>query len=56
MFRTKGQIALDMLKAARRDGVPLGEVLLADADYGRLWELRQWCRSMSRCRHRPPAK
>jgi SRSO17 transposase len=43
-FRTKGQIALDMLKAARRDGVPLGEVLLADADYGRLWELRQWCR------------
>jgi hypothetical protein len=43
-FRTKGEIALDMLKSARRDGVPLGDVLLADADYGRLWDLRQWCR------------
>jgi SRSO17 transposase len=26
-FRTKGEIALDMLKSARRDGVPLGDVL-----------------------------
>lgn len=46
VFRTKGEIALDLLKAAHRDGVPLGEVLLADADYGRLWELRQWCREV----------
>lgn len=43
-FRTKGEIALAMLRAAHADGVPLGQVLLADADYGRSWELRQWCR------------
>ncbi|MFO0646565.1 MAG: IS701 family transposase [Polyangiales bacterium] len=45
-FRTKGEIALAMLKAAREDGVPLGKILLGDADYGRLWELRQWCREV----------
>ena len=43
-FRTKGEIALSMLRAAHADRVPLGEILLADADYGRLWPLRQWCR------------
>lgn len=45
-FRTKGEIALAMLQAASRDGVPLGKILLADADYGRLWALRRWCRSV----------
>lgn len=45
-FRTKGEIALAMLKAAHEDGVPLGKILLGDADYGRLWELRQWCREV----------
>jgi SRSO17 transposase len=34
-FQTKPQLALAMLAAARRDHVPLGEVVLADADYGR---------------------
>lgn len=46
VFQTKGEIALAMLKAAHADGVPLGKILLGDADYGRLWELRQWCRSV----------
>lgn len=45
-FRTKGEIALAMLRAAHADGVPLGKVLLADADYGRLWDLRAWCREV----------
>lgn len=43
-FRTKGAIALDKLKSARRDEVPLGDLLLPDADCGRLWDLQQWCR------------
>jgi SRSO17 transposase len=46
VFQTKGELALGMLKAARADHVPLGDILLADADYGRLWELRQWCREV----------
>ncbi len=41
-FCTKGQIALAMLQAAHADGVPLGEVLLGDADYGRCSALREW--------------
>lgn len=45
-FRTKGEIALAMLREAHADAVPLGEMLLADADYGRLWPLRQWCREV----------
>jgi SRSO17 transposase len=45
-FRTKGEIALSMLRDAHADAVPLGEILLADADYGRLWALRQWCREV----------
>lgn len=44
VFQTKGEIALAMLKSAKADHVPLGDILLADADYGRSWELRQWCR------------
>ncbi len=46
VFQTKGEIALAMLKAAHAEGVPLGKVLLGDADYGRLWELRDWCREI----------
>jgi SRSO17 transposase len=46
VFRPKGEIALAMLKAAYRDGVPLGKLLLADADYGRLVGLRAWCREV----------
>jgi SRSO17 transposase len=46
VFRTKGEIALAMLEAAYQDGVPLGKILLADADYGRLWALRRWCRGV----------
>ncbi len=34
-----------MLRDAPADAVPLGD-LLADADYGRLWALRQWCREV----------
>jgi SRSO17 transposase len=46
VFRTKGEIALEMLQSAYRDGVPLGKMLLADADYGRLVALRRWCRDV----------
>lgn len=46
VFQTKGELALEMLKAAYRDGVPLGKILLADGDYGRLWSLRRWCRDV----------
>lgn len=40
-FRTKGEIAAQLLRDAHADGVPLGDVLLADADYGRHAALRQ---------------
>ena len=46
IFQTKGEIALAMLKAAYRDGVPLCKLPLADADYGRLVGLRAWCREV----------
>ena len=46
IFETKGEIAVAMLKAAYRDGVPLGKLLLADADYGRLVGLRARCREV----------
>jgi SRSO17 transposase len=46
-FRTKSQIALAMLQAAHADGVPLGEVLLGDADYGRCSALREWSDSIA---------
>ena len=35
VFQTKGELARAMLRAAHADGVPLGDLLLADADYGR---------------------
>jgi SRSO17 transposase len=35
VFQTKPQLALTMLQAAAADDVPLGDVVLADADYGR---------------------
>jgi len=35
IFQTKPQLALTLLTAAHADHVPLGDVLLADADYGR---------------------
>jgi SRSO17 transposase len=41
VFQTKPQLALAMLTAARADHVPLGEVLLADADYGRCGTFRE---------------
>ena len=34
-FQTKAELACAMLRAAHADSVPLGELLLADADYGR---------------------
>lgn len=39
-FQTKPQLALAMMVAAHADGAPLGEVLLADADYGRCTSFR----------------
>lgn len=42
VFQTKGDLGLAMLQAAYEDGVPLGEVLLGDADYGRRAALRDW--------------
>jgi SRSO17 transposase len=39
-FQTKPELALAMLQAAHADGVPLGQVLLADADYGRSTRFR----------------
>src|SRR5262249_65954 len=41
-FQTKGELGLAMLQAAHADGVPLGDVLLADADSGRGARLRDW--------------
>src|SRR5262249_38753092 len=35
LFQTKWELARDALELASRDGVPLGEVVLADTDYGR---------------------
>ncbi len=40
VFQTKGELARAMLRAAHADGVPLGDLLLADADYGREPETR----------------
>ena len=40
VFQTKGALARAMLRAAHVDGVPLGDLLLADADYGREPETR----------------
>lgn len=40
VFKTKGELARAMLRAAHADGVPLGNLLLADADYGREPETR----------------
>lgn len=42
VFQTKGALGLAMLQAAADDGVPLGDVLLADCDYGRSTALRDW--------------
>lgn len=39
-FQTKSELARAMLLAAHNDGVPLGDLLLADADYGRDPKLR----------------
>ena len=40
VFQTKSELARAMLRAAHADGVPLGDLLLADADYGRDPEMR----------------
>lgn len=40
VFQTKPELARAMLRAAYDDDVPLGDLLLADADYGRDPELR----------------
>lgn len=45
-FQTKPQLALGMLEAARADGVPLGELVLADADYGRCASFRDGVTAM----------
>jgi hypothetical protein len=45
-FAPRARSRLAMLREAHADAVPLGEMLLADADYGRLWPLRQWCREV----------
>ena len=40
LFQTKAELALAQLRRAKADGVPLGEVVLADADYGRCASFR----------------
>jgi SRSO17 transposase len=39
-FQTKGELARAMLRAAHAEGIPLGDLLLADGDYGRDPETR----------------
>ncbi len=39
-FQTKPELAMAMLRAAHAEHVPLGQVLLADADYGRSRDFR----------------
>jgi SRSO17 transposase len=45
-FAPKWQLACDLLRAAHADRVPLGEVVLADADYGRVTEFRATIRDL----------
>lgn len=42
----KWQLALAMLRAAHADGVPLGEAVLADTDYGRAMGFRDGVRAL----------
>jgi SRSO17 transposase len=44
-FKTKVELAIEMIRRAARDGIP-GEVLLADSFYGRSWELREAVREL----------
>jgi SRSO17 transposase len=41
LYQPKWDIAIDLLRAAHRDGVPLGRVVNADADYGRVAAFRR---------------
>ncbi len=45
-FQPKWRIALGLLQDAHADGVPLGEGVLADADYGRTRAFRQGIREL----------
>jgi SRSO17 transposase len=40
VFKTKVELAIDMIQRAAHDGIP-GEIVLADSFYGRSWELRE---------------
>jgi SRSO17 transposase len=46
LFQPKWELALDLLHEAARDGVPLGEVVLADSDYGRIPTFRREIRAL----------
>lgn len=40
VFKTKVELAIEMIQRAAHDGIP-GEIVLADSFYGRSWELRE---------------
>jgi SRSO17 transposase len=46
LFQTKWELALDLLQLADREGVPLGEGVLADSDYGRIPSFRREVRAL----------
>lgn len=48
LFQPKWEIALDLLTQAARDGVPLGDVVQADADYGRSAAFRRTITALGR--------
>lgn len=45
-FKSKADLAIEMLRSARADGVPLGDVVLSDADYGRCSAFRAAVREL----------
>jgi SRSO17 transposase len=45
-YQPKWRLALNLLREAHTDGVPLGDVVLADADYGRTRAFRQGIRDL----------
>jgi SRSO17 transposase len=46
LFQPKWELAIDMLQLAHADGVPLGDLVLADADYGRISTFRREVRAL----------
>jgi SRSO17 transposase len=45
LFQPKWELALDLLQRAAQDGVPLGEIVRADSDYGRIPTFRREIRA-----------